>query len=650
MKESGSESKILIPDDISANSRNEMLFRKAIENAVPSGIAVIDDTGRQIYANQSFCKLVGFEEEELLGKQAPYEYWAKQDIENINNALKQILNNSAPKEGFDLLFCHKTGKLFPVNVIISPFVQENNKTYWVANVIDITERKKTEEALRKSQLLLMSSIESQKGAIIFSTDLHHRYIYFNKAHLEFMKSSYNKDIKTGMNILDCITSDHDRKIVKENLDLALKGESTSLIYSIGDINTEFHEVFVNPIINENNEVIGSTSLSRNITERKRAELTLKEAETKFKEIIDQINDAIIVFDEKGKIVIWNRGATNISGLKADDIIDRNIVDVRYEFTPPATRDRAQIESTIEKIISLQAPEIFNKIVDNEIISLVSPKIRNVQSTIFPIKLNGYNLFCAVLRDTTEIKRYENELMRISAEKDKFYSVIAQYLYTPFNLFSSFSKLMAEEMDTLPIREIQKMAGMMSKSATNLYSLLDNMLQWTRMNQGKIVFNPQKLNVLEISQDAISILKSNASTKNLTINILVEKELTVFADIYMLKTILRNLVSNVIKNSSDGAQINISAQQTPSSVIVSVSDNGVGITADYYIKLFENSELHTTIEKAEEKGTTLGLILCKEFVEKHSGKIWVERARGNGQGIEFKFSIPIFSLRAENRII
>jgi two-component system, sensor histidine kinase and response regulator len=192
--------------------------------------------------------------------------------------------------------------------------------------------------------------------------------------------------------------------------------------------------------------------------------------------------------------------------------------------------------------------------------------------------------------------------------------------------------------------------MMSKSATNLYSLLDNMLQWTRMNQGKIIFSPQRLSIFEISQDAISILKSNANTKNISINILAKKEITVFADIYMLKTILRNLVSNAIKFTNDGGQISISAQQTPSSVIISVSDNGVGITPDYLVKLFENSELHSTIEKSDEKGTTLGLILCKEFVEKHSGKIWVESTRGNRQGIEFKFTMPVFNLQADNRNI
>jgi PAS domain S-box-containing protein len=142
IKESEPESGILIQYENSTIPRNEMLFRKAIENVIPSGIAVIDDTGRQIYVNHSFCKLIGFEEDELIGKRPPYEYWAQQDIENINYALKQTLDNNAPKEGFDLIFRSKTGKLIPVNVIIAPFVQEDNKTYWVANVIDITERKK----------------------------------------------------------------------------------------------------------------------------------------------------------------------------------------------------------------------------------------------------------------------------------------------------------------------------------------------------------------------------------------------------------------------------------------------------------------------------------------------------------------------------
>jgi signal transduction histidine kinase len=307
------------------------------------------------------------------------------------------------------------------------------------------------------------------------------------------------------------------------------------------------------------------------------------------------------------------------------------------MTPPKLRDRPQIEKTINDILTRQTPEIFNQILDFEIIKSNSENLINLQNTIFPIEFEGYNLFCDVFRDTTEIKRYEKELLRISADKDKFYSIIAQYLYTPFSLFNNFAKLMAEELDTLPLKEIQKMAVLMSKSATNLYSLLDNMLQWTKMNQGKITFEPQKLNFKKISHDAVSVLKQHADEKNIRINHLAAENIVVQADIFMIKTILRNLVSNAIKVTKNDGQIDISAQQAEGHVTISVLDNGTETTPDYLRKMFSTSDIQTILGSAEEKGTTLGLLLCKEFVEKHGGKIWVDSR--DGKGSEFKFTIP-----------
>jgi len=628
----------LISHNNVASLQKEMSFREAIENSIPSGIAVVDNAGKQVYVNKSFCKMVGWDEEELLGKVPPYMYWAHQDIENINNALKQTLNHNAPREGFDLIFCHKNGKTIPVNVVISSFIQKKNETYWLANVIDLTERKQAEEALVKSQLLLKSSIESQKDTIIFSIDQNYHYLYFNKAHADAMKFAYNVDIQIGMNFLDFISADEDRRLLKENIDHTFIGESHSVIQTFGDTNIDYYEVFFNPIINEKEEIIGCASMARNISRRKQAELALKESETKFKEIINQINDGIIVFDEQGKIIIWNKGAEKICGLKADDILNKSIVDFRYQMTPPQLKDREQIEKTINGILTRQTPEIFNQILDFEIVKLNSENLINLQNTIFPIELEGYILFCVVFRDTTEIKRYEKELVRISADKDKFYSAIAHYMYTPLNTFYNFSKVMAVEMDTLPIKELQKMAVMMSKSATNLYSLLDNLLQWTRMNQGKISFKPEKLNFIKTCQDALSILKPNADLKNIKINHIAAEEITVFADVFMIKTILRNLVSNAIKFTTNNAQIDISAKQTPSNITISVLDNGSGLSSENLTKLLTTSEIHTALDIGEEKGTTLGLLLCKEFVEKHGGKIWAESA--NDFGSEVKFTLPI----------
>ena len=556
-----------------ATFQNEISFRKAIESSIPSGIAVIDEKGRQVYVNQSFCRLVGWNEEDLLGKFPPYVYWPQRDTEKINIILKETINNKYPKEGFDLFFQHKNGREIPVNIIISPFVQQNNQTFYLANVIDITERKKAEEELVKSKLLLMSSIESQKETIVFSIDRDYNYLYFNKAHSDSMRFAYNCEVKSGMNMVDCIPQGDERKLIKEHLDRALNGESCSLIQTFGNFNRAYYEIFFNPIRDEDDHIFGCTVFARNISDRMEAEQALKDSERKFREIIDQINDMIIVFDDQGKIIIWNKGAEMITGLKSQEVMGGNIIDIQLSLTPPPYNDRAIIEKAINGFLKHETPERFNQIIDSEFMIPGTKKLRNIQSMVFPVMLNGDNLFCSVVRDTTEIKRYEKELLRISAEKDKFYSMIAQYLYTPFNVFNNFSKLMAEELDNLPLKEIQKMAGMMSKSATNLYSLLDNLLQSTKMNQGKIPFEPQKLNLRKVSLDAVSILKPHLDSKNIKINHLTEEEINISADSFMLKTILRNLISFSMSFTGTEGQIDIQATEAELKTTVSVGFNG-----------------------------------------------------------------------------
>jgi PAS domain S-box-containing protein len=145
---------------------------------------------------------------------------------------------------------------------------------------DITERKQAELALINAQLLLAASLNSQKDVIFFSIDHQYRYLYFNKAHLDVMKFAYNRDIKLGMNILDCITSDGDRIVAKENYDRALMGESHSNVRIFGDVELAYYESVFNPIVNDKNEIIGATGLARNITDRKQAEQVLKETNDK----------------------------------------------------------------------------------------------------------------------------------------------------------------------------------------------------------------------------------------------------------------------------------------------------------------------------------------------------------------------------------
>ena len=171
-------------------------------------------------------------------------------------------------------------------------------------------------------------------------------------------------------------------------------------------------------------------------------------------------------------------------------------------------------------------------------------------------------------------------------------------------------------------------------------LLDDIIAWARTQQGNIPFKPQSFRLSTVCENILEILNQSASAKNITISDSSVYNIDVFADIDMIKTILLNLVSNTIKFTNRGGKINISAEHNSDNVTISVSDNGVGIPIENLSKLFDISEILTTKGTAGETGTGLGLLLCKEFVEKHGGKIWVKSVVGKGS--DFKFTLPLFN--------
>ena len=176
------------------------------------------------------------------------------------------------------------------------------------------------------------------------------------------------------------------------------------------------------------------------------------------------------------------------------------------------------------------------------------------------------------------------------------------------------------------------------ASIDTFALLEDLLKWTSTQSGKIPFKPQNLSFSDICKNILETLNKNADAKNITIKSSIIDNISVFADSDMLKTVLRNLVSNAIKFTNKGGTIIISTKENSENVTISVSDNGIGIIPDKLTNLFDISHRQTTRGTEKESGTGLGLILCKEFVEKNGGKIWVESEVGKGS--DFKFTLPI----------
>jgi signal transduction histidine kinase len=251
-----------------------------------------------------------------------------------------------------------------------------------------------------------------------------------------------------------------------------------------------------------------------------------------------------------------------------------------------------------------------------------------------------NIGVQLLSAEQALKKSEKQLIQLNTDKDRFISILGHDLKNPFNNLLGFSEILTDEINSLNKSEIEDIAKNINKSAQITNKLLEDILMWARTQQGKIPFKPQKISSADIFKNILETLKPNANSKNIAINYSTADHLNVFADADMLKTVLRNLVSNAIKFTNNGGTININAEENFENVTISVSDNGIGIPPDNLTKLFDIAQVLTTKGTAKETGTGLGLLLCKEFVEKHGGKIWVESEVNKGS--DFKFTLPIFT--------
>ncbi|MEN8219693.1 MAG: hybrid sensor histidine kinase/response regulator [Pseudomonadota bacterium] len=243
----------------------------------------------------------------------------------------------------------------------------------------------------------------------------------------------------------------------------------------------------------------------------------------------------------------------------------------------------------------------------------------------------------ILSQKEELKLANEELKQSNAAKNKFFSIISHDLSNLFYTLIGFSSMLTEQLDSLSVEEKENFIQTILQSSEQGYSLLKNLLEWSRAQTGRITSKPTKLALKTLVADNLELSSTNAKAKNITLVSSISDTTTVFADKNMLDTVIRNLVSNAIKFTPVNGKVEILSEEKDSEVEISISDTGVGISPEDIEKLFRVDISHTTIGTGEEKGTGLGLILCKEFVEKNGGRIWVESELGKGS--QFHIRLP-----------
>jgi signal transduction histidine kinase len=231
-----------------------------------------------------------------------------------------------------------------------------------------------------------------------------------------------------------------------------------------------------------------------------------------------------------------------------------------------------------------------------------------------------------------------ELKELISTKDKLFSIIGHDLGNQFNIIVGFLEVLVSDFKKLEASKIETHLINISNSSKYAYNLLENLLTWARMQTNLIQCNPQIFKVNEKINESLELLEGASAKKNLTIEVLSKGEISIYADVNMFSTVFRNLVANAIKFTHENGNILVEIKKKEGFCEISVKDNGVGISEEDILKIFRIDSKHKTLGTKGEKGTGLGLILCKEFVEKQHGKIWVESEVGKGS--KFCFTLPI----------
>jgi hypothetical protein len=245
----------------------------------------------------------------------------------------------------------------------------------------------------------------------------------------------------------------------------------------------------------------------------------------------------------------------------------------------------------------------------------------------------------IISDNEEqLKKNEHELTGLNETKDKFFSIIAHDLRGPLGSFFGTTKLLVEEYDSMTRDEIKTIAGEMMESSSSLFSLLENLLEWSMMQRGRIDFRPEQFHLLPKIRESINLIIGPLRKKSIRITYDIPDNIMGFSDAHMFDTVIRNLISNAVKFTPRGGEIDVSASFTgESSSLIQVKDTGIGIPAEMIGKLFKLNENTNRNGTEGEPSSGLGLLLCKEFVEKNGGKIWVNSEEGKGSC--FFFTIP-----------
>lgn len=662
--------------DITEKKKDELRIKesearfKAIWKHSRDGFRLTDENGIVLMANNAYFHFVGKTEEEIIDKPFYIVY---------NNSMHQLsLENYKErfeKKEFEEALLSKVefdnGRIAWFEISNS-FVEIEKKTYLLSIFRDFTQHQEDEEKITLSEKKFRTLYEKATDAIFLMDG--ESFIDCNPT-TELMFGGTAEEILKLKPYEISPEFQEDGRPSKEKalekISAALKGTPQIFEWKHRKLNGETFDCEVNLTKIELEGKNYIHAIVRDISERKHAE-KLQAAIFKITEAASTATNLAALYATIHESVKTLMPAINfyiaLSDGKKNEISFPYFVD-EYDETPAtrppkrglteyvlrtknpllATPDKLkEIEEAneVEKIgtdsIDWLGVPLFiqDKIIGVLVVQSYSPGTRYTEKEQDILMFVSSQVAMAIYKKKAadDLAASELQLKELNASKDKLFSIIAHDLRSPFQALLGISELLSTEVDDFSREEIKKFSVEMNNSLKNQYKLLENLLEWSQLQTGKMQYAPVNIGLTEFVNNVFLLLAENAFKKNIILTNLVLPSTFLLADATLLQSILQNLLANAIKFTKHGGDIQVLARQAEDGMMkIFVKDTGVGISKENLLKIFRTDSTITTKGTENEKGTGLGLLLCKEMIERHGGKIWVESELE--KGTTFSFTLP-----------
>ena len=616
---------------------DEEKYRNIVINS-DKNICNIDKNGTFIYVNKILCKTLSLPKEKILGKKIN-DFIDYESFGSDNFNIKSL--DDASTTALELPFI--TGNKDKVIFIIKfyPVLDEKFKVkYFNCYLTDITSK----EFLDKELELFSSIFSSSHDGIALVKN--NKFELTNIAFAKIFGYENTRDL-LGLNFLSLTDERHANK-VEEYLKLIKDGNkqySKFEFIAVKKDNSNFYCEASASVVKVNSIKYLVISV-RDITEKKRVQEIIKQSEEKYRNITDNIDDFLYTYENINnnlRPVFYTTSVEKITHYSQEEFLTDAKMLMRIihpnDFAHVKTKlknlfqSRIQMSGEVEfRIISKLGNVVWvrNKL---NIIRNSNGKIQKLYGLVSDISLRK--------KAEIELKKSSDKLIKLNETKDKFISIISHDLRTPFSSVVGFTDLLLNDNE-LKEEEKRQYIKYIQDSANTMLSLVNSLLDWTRLQTGRVRFEPDRFQIKDIIDSSINLMAGVAVQKNIKLNSTIEDETTVFVDKDLVQQVFNNLLSNAIKFTNDGGKIIISKRSFDKSRFIefSIKDNGIGIKEENLDKLFNVDAKYTSEGTKGEKGSGLGLSLVKEIIEKHGGEIRVESVYG--KGTEFLFTLPVAS--------